>query len=166
MIDSILYPIEDELMNNLYEQKETILHRVFRFEADEMWSFVGNKKNKQWIWLVMNTENRQIVAFHVGGRGQEDAQLLFEKIPVLLQTNAVFFTDFWKSYNFLDADKHQAAGKEKGYTNHIERFNNTVRQRCSRLVRKTLSFSKKLENHIGAVKYFICHYNKHLALHI
>ena len=78
----------------------------------------------------------------------------------------MFFTDFWKSYNFLDADKHQAAGKEKGYTNHIERFNNTVRQRCSRLVRKTLSFSKKLENHIGAIKYFICHYNKHLALHI
>jgi IS1 family transposase len=31
-----------------------------------------------------------------------------------------------------------------GKTNHIERFNNTMRQRISRLVRKTLSFSKKL----------------------
>jgi hypothetical protein len=29
---------------------------------------------------------------------------------------------------------------------------------------KTLSFSKKLDNHIGAIKYFICHYNEHLAL--
>jgi IS1 family transposase len=44
-------------------------------------------------------------------------------------------------------------------TNHIERFNNTLRQRVSRLVRDTLAFSKKLANHIGAIKYFICHYN-------
>jgi hypothetical protein len=29
----------------------------------------------------------------------------------------------------------------------------------SRLVRETLSFSKKLANHIGAIKYFICYYN-------
>jgi hypothetical protein len=37
---------------------------------------------------------------------------------------------------------------------HIERFNNTLRQRVSRLVRETLSFSKILENHIGAIKFF------------
>ena len=29
----------------------------------------------------------------------------------------------------------------------------------SRLVRETLSFSKKLANHVGAIKFFICHYN-------
>jgi insertion element IS1 protein InsB len=29
----------------------------------------------------------------------------------------------------------------------------------SRLVRGTLSFSKKLANHVGAIKFFICHYN-------
>jgi insertion element IS1 protein InsB len=44
-------------------------------------------------------------------------------------------------------------------TNHLERFNNTLRQRVSRLVRETLSFSKKLSNHIGAIKFFICDYN-------
>jgi IS1 transposase len=41
-------------------------------------------------------------------------------------------------------------------TNHVERFNYTLRQRVSRLVRATLSFSKKLAHHIGAIKYFIC----------
>jgi insertion element IS1 protein InsB len=30
-------------------------------------------------------------------------------------------------------------------------------------VRKTLSCSKKLENHIGAIKYFICHYNREVV---
>jgi len=49
--------------------------------------------------------------------------------------------------------------KQARKTNHIERFNNTLRQRVSRLVRETLSFSKTLANHIGAIKYFICHYN-------
>jgi insertion element IS1 protein InsB len=44
-------------------------------------------------------------------------------------------------------------------TNHIERFNNTLRQRVARLVRDALSFSKKLANHIGAIKLFSCHYN-------
>jgi hypothetical protein len=43
-----------------------------------------------------------------------------------------------------------------------ERFNNTLRQRVGRLVRKTLSFSKKLSNHIGAVWYFVHHYNASL----
>jgi insertion element IS1 protein InsB len=28
----------------------------------------------------------------------------------------------------------------------------------SRLVRETLSFSKELANHVGAIKFFICHY--------
>jgi IS1 family transposase len=41
----------------------------------------------------------------------------------------------------------------------IERLNNTLRQRMSRLVRKTLSFSKKRENHIGAIWYFVHHDN-------
>ncbi len=40
-----------------------------------------------------------------------------------------------------------AVGKETGKTSYIERFNCTLAQRVSRLVRKTLSFSKKLENH-------------------
>jgi insertion element IS1 protein InsB len=44
-------------------------------------------------------------------------------------------------------------------TNHVERFNCTLRRRVSRLVRAMLSFSKKLTNHIGAIKYFICHDN-------
>ena len=40
----------------------------------------------------------------------------------------------------------RAVGKETGLTNHIERLNNTFRQRVSRLVRESLSFSKKLNN--------------------
>jgi hypothetical protein len=57
------------------------------------------------------------------------------------------------------AERHQAITKKAPKTNHIERFNNSLRQRLSRLVRATLSFSKKIENHIGSIKFFICHCN-------
>jgi len=71
---------------------------------------------------------------------------------------------FWEAYACIFPSKrHQRVGKDSGLTNHIETFNNTLRQRISRLVRKTLSFSKKLENHIGAIWYFIHHYNSCLA---
>jgi hypothetical protein len=52
-------------------------------------------------------------------------------------------------------------------TNHLERFNNTLRQRVSRLVRNTLAFSKKLALHVGAIRSFICYYNltRGAALH-
>jgi insertion element IS1 protein InsB len=59
----------------------------------------------------------------------------------------------------IPAERHQAITKQARKTNYIERFHNTLRQRLARLVRETLSFSKKLANHMGAIRYFICHYN-------
>jgi hypothetical protein len=56
--------------------------------------------------------------------------------------------------------RERAVGEESGLTSYIERFNNTLRQRVSCLVRKTLSFSKKLDNHIKAIWNFIHHYNE------
>ena len=78
---------------------------------------------------------------------------------------AVAFTDYWAAYGTVfPRQRHRAVGKETGKTSYIERFNNTLRQRVSRLVRKTLSFSKSLENHIGAIWYFVHHYNASLLL--
>jgi insertion element IS1 protein InsB len=59
----------------------------------------------------------------------------------------------------IPAAQYQAISKLARKTNHIERFNNTLRQRVSRLVRRALSFSKTLANHIGVIKYFMCNYN-------
>ena len=129
-------------------------------EADEMWSFVGNKKNKQWIWIAMDANTRQIIAVYVGDRSKDSARELWNEIPERYRNEASFYTDLYDSYvGVIPEDQHHPVPKESGKTNHIERFNCTVRQRVSRLVRKSLSFSKKLQNHIGAIKYFLCHYN-------
>jgi IS1 family transposase len=63
----------------------------------------------------------------------------------------------------LPSKRHRAVGKDSGQTNHSKRCNTTLRQRVGRLVRKTLAFSKKQENHIGAIWYLIHHDTASLA---
>lgn len=134
-------------------------------ECDEMWSFVGNKDNKQWIWLAIDRDTREIIGVHVGDRSRVGAQALWNSMPPVYRQCAVCFTDFWEAYEtVIPVKRHKAVGKETGLTNHIERFNNTMRQRISRLVRDSLSFSKKIENHIGAILNFIHHYNASLEV--
>lgn len=134
-------------------------------QCDELWSFVDNKGNKQWVWLALDVETRGIVGVYIGARDEAAAQKLWESLPPVYRQCAVAYTDFWAAYGaVLPSKRHRAVGKETGLTNYIERFNNTLRQRVSRLVRKTLSFSKSLENHIGAIWYFIHHYNASLPL--
>jgi len=130
-----------------------------------MWSFVGNKNNKLWIWLAIDRETREIIGVYVGSRDRTGAEELWKSLPPVYRQCAVCYTDFWVSYEtVIPSQRHRPVGKESGKTNHIERFNNTMRQRISRLVRSTLSFSKKLENHIGAIWLFIHHYNASLEV--
>jgi insertion element IS1 protein InsB len=80
-------------------------------------------------------------------------------LPGVYREEATFYTDQYEVYKGVIPAEQKAITKKARTTNHIERFNNTLRQRVSRLVRETLAFSKKLANHIGAIRYFICHYN-------
>ena len=129
-------------------------------QCDERWSFVGHKGNKQWVWLALDKDTKEIVGVYIGERSREGAQGLWNSLPAMYRQCAVSYTDFWEAYAGISpATRHRAVAKETGKTSLIERLNNTLRQRLSRLVRKTLSFSKKLENHIGAIWYFVHHYN-------
>lgn len=130
-----------------------------------MWSFVSNKGNKQWVWLSLDVETKEILGVQVGDRSQVSAKKLWLSLPPVYRQCAVSYTDFWEAYEqVIPSKRHQAVGKETGKTNYIERFNCTLRQRVSRLVRKTLSFSKKLENHISAIWNFVHHYNASLLI--
>jgi insertion element IS1 protein InsB len=170
-------------------------------ERDEMWSFVGKKDKKQWLWFAKDRHTGYVVGVYVGPRSTEGAQGLWDSLPAEYKERAIYYTDFWESYrSVFPESRHRPCGKESGQTiavcrnirhtpigfslsfrgateracvdirsdgyNHIERFNCTLRQRVSRLVRKALSFSKKLDNHIGAIWYFIHHYNAQILVAI
>jgi insertion element IS1 protein InsB len=154
----------EALPDHLHAQPITCPHNVMiqrlKAEADEAASFVKKKANKQWIWLAMDARSRQIIAFHGGDRSRNSARCLWAKIPEAYRQHATFYTDQYAVYEgVIPATQHKAISKLARKTNPLERFNNPLRQRVSRLVRAALSFSKKLAHHIGAIKLFICHYN-------
>ena len=111
-------------------------------EVDEIFSFIKLKINQIRIWIVQCRRTRQILSFFIGDGWMEACKRLWRKLPTQY-LYCFSFSDFWKSYNAIPTITHSKVGKETGETAHIERLNNTLRQRISRLVRKTLSFSKK-----------------------
>src|SRR6266498_5806566 len=150
----------DDLHVRIPRYPTDVVMRRLEAEADEMWSFVKHKANRQWIWIAMDAQTRQVIAFHVGDRSRDSAKELWAKIPLVYQEDAIFHTDQYDAYSgVIPAARHKAITKHARKTKHIERFHNTLRQHVSRLVRDTLSFSTQLAHHIGAIKYFICHYN-------
>lgn len=133
-------------------------------ELDELWSFVLKRANKRWIWIALCRATRQVVAYVVGDRSAETCQKLWEQIPVAYR-RAHCYSDFWEAYRIvIPSEQHTATGKETGLTAHVERWNNTLRQRLGRFVRKSLSFSKSETMHDICLRLFLYDYNRSLAL--
>lgn len=126
-------------------------------ELDELWSFVYSKDNQRWVWIALCRRTRQVVAYFVGDRTAESARKLWERIP-LAYRQCKTFSDFWEAYE-KTFPNNTAVGKEAGETNHVERWNNTLRQRLGRFARKSLSFSKSDFFHEVALFMFLVHYN-------
>ncbi|GAA4425936.1 IS1 family transposase [Pontibacter saemangeumensis] len=166
-----LYRYMDELYGEVPQDlnaqvacKAEINLRCYECESDELWSFVGFKGNKQWLWVAQDRRSRQIVALHLGDSGATGAKGLWEEVPERYRRQATFFTDEWEAYKkVIPAARHVAAANKKE-TNHAERFFCTLRHRCARLVRKSLSFSKRLERHLMAIRFFVANYNLSLLL--
>lgn len=128
-------------------------------EMDELWSFVDEKDNEQWVWLALDVATREIVGIQIGDRSAQSAKALWHSMLGVYRQCAVIYTDHWSAYTaVLPKKRHRSIDKDSGLTSHIERFNGTFRQRVSRLVRKCLSFSKQLDNHMAAIWNFVHHY--------
>ena len=128
-------------------------------ELDELWSFVLSKSQKRWVWLALCRYTRQVVAYVIGDRSEATCRRLWHAIPWGYRS-AHLYTDFLKAYAaVLPDNRHTAVGKEAGDTVHVERWNNTLRQRLARFVRKTLSFSKCDYMHEICLGLFIHRYN-------
>ncbi len=133
-------------------------------ELDELWSFVRRKSEKVWIWLALCRESRQqVVAFVMGDRSRAACHNLSAFVasdPRESYKGANCYSDLWEAYQqVIPEDQHEATGKERGETCHVERWINTLRQRLSRFVRKTLAFSKSRQMHYFCLKLFIHRYN-------
>jgi len=126
---------------------------------DELWSFVRKKAHKRWIWIALCRTTRQVVAYFIGDHSEVSCRQLWARIPEAYRAGHCY-TDFWEAYQqVIPADQHTAGSKAAGETNHVERWNNTLRQRLARFVRRTLSFSKSEAMHQACLRLFLHRYN-------
>ncbi len=124
-----------------------------------MWTFVKSKIHDYWLWFAICKRTRQIVSYHIGKRGIIDCLEFWRKVPKEYKESKTY-SDYWECYStVLSNYRHKSVGKESGLTNHVERFNNTIRQGLGRLTRKTLSFSKSDEMLEINIRLFIYIYN-------
>jgi insertion element IS1 protein InsB len=107
-----------------------------------------------------------MVGVYIGARDKAAAPKLWESLPPVYRQCVTAYTNFWAAYvaTLHPLSDIEPSGRKPTKPAIEERFNNTLRQWVSRLIRKTLSFSKSLENHIGAIWYFIHHYNASLLV--
>ena len=104
----------------------------------------------------------------IGDRSERSCRRSWERIPESYKGGGgggCCYSDFWEAYRaVIPEERHEAVGKGSGELAHVERWNNTLRQRLARFVRKTLSFSESDEMHEVCLKLFLHRYNTDIIL--
>lgn len=123
-------------------------------EADELWSYVGRKKNQRRTWYAVERNTGVILARHNGRRTDKSCSLLMEKLSGFPVTR--YYTDDWQSYRkHIPPSKHIVG---KADTWRIERRNLNFRTHLKRLNRKTICFSKDEKIHDNVIGMYINRY--------
>jgi len=134
--------------------------RRLEVDADAMSNVATTKATKPWIGSAREAKTRQGMACPVGNGRRKRAKRLGAKMHLASRQQAMFDPDQSVGYaGVMPAAPHRALHQWARPTNHRERVNHPWSQRVSRLVRESLSFSKKRSNHLGASTLFICHGN-------
>ena len=122
-------------------------------ELDELWSFVGHRKRKVWLWLVVERARRRIVGWTLGSQGEAPLRQRWQSLPRRYHHHCWYFTDQWKAYaKVLPRWQHRPCAKGEDRTNIVEAINCSLRQCCGVLVRKSCSFRKFLAMHTARIK--------------
>jgi len=136
------------------EEVEVIMRPADEAEVDEVWSFVGRKKDQRWLWHTIDHHTGAVLAYVLGRR--QDG--VFLKLKALLEPFGItrYDTDYWGAYTrHIDPDEHQPG---KRNTQKIERKHLNLRTRIKRLTRKTICCSKSVQMHDIVIGLFVNRY--------
>ena len=85
-----------------------------RLQCDEMWSFVGSKGNKQWIWLAIDALTKEIVGVYIRSRDELGAKGLWNYLPPVYRQCARSLHRFWASLlDHFSGQKTQSRSKKQ-----------------------------------------------------
>jgi insertion element IS1 protein InsB len=153
--EAALESVNSALLRTLNPDEVRVdIERAGEAEMDEMWSFVGQKKDQRWLWHAIDHTTGAVLAYVFGRRKDE----VFLELKALLEPFGLtrFYTDSWGAYSrHLDPEGHRPG---KRHTQQIERKHLTLRTRIKRLVRKTICFSKSTQMHDIVIGLFVNRY--------
>ncbi len=110
-------------------------------DLDELQTFVGNKRNKLWIWTAVNHKQAVILAWVIG----DHSGATFKYLWNLVHCWHCFFyvTDGWSVYPmFIEEQDHIV---NKTYMTRVEGENTRLRHYLDRLHPSSLCYSKSVE---------------------
>lgn len=75
------------------DQVKVVIRLADEAKADEMWSYVGRKKDQRWLWHAIDHRSGKVLAY-VFGRRQDE---VFLKLKALLEPFGItkYYTDYW-----------------------------------------------------------------------
>src|SRR5262249_44122923 len=88
-----LSPVNRPLIAGLStSQVEVVLQRVAEAEVDEMWGFVGRKKEPRWLWHALDHRTGKVLAYVFGRR----TDAVFLQLNALLTPLGItrYYTDY------------------------------------------------------------------------
>ena len=134
-------------------------------EVDQMWSFVGGKKEPRWLWQALDHKTGKVLAYVFGKRPDQALSELKALLNPVWITR--FYSDGWGAYQrHLDPEQDEIG---KRNTQQLERKHLTLRTGIKRLARKPICFSKSIQMHdiviglfINQVEFGVNIYNYHI----
>ena len=116
-----------------------------KLEMDEMWRFVGNKRQQCWLRHALNHENGEVIAYVLVSRKHEVLWRLLDLLAEASIEIAKVYSDDNYAYHDLLSQTVSETGKRN--TQKIERRHLNFKTRLNRLARKTICFSRPFEMH-------------------
>ena len=108
------------------------------YEVDELCTYIGNKSNRIWVAYSYCQGSKTVVDFIVGSRNKTTLMPLINSLLCSLPVK--IHTDKHQVYaSLIPVGVHST--KCRG-TNHIERYNLTLRTHLKRLSRRSICYSK------------------------
>jgi insertion element IS1 protein InsB len=152
-----------QVMGNMPSLDNSHISELTFVEIDELYTYVGKKKEKMYIWIMLDRYTMMIVDYHVSlkKKFEEFSELMSKVSHINIEYAA---TDGALHYKLLDKFTNIKHEVTKSLTTHVESFNNLLRCYIPELGRKSHCYFKNYESALLKINYFLYIYNSRQTL--
>jgi insertion element IS1 protein InsB len=90
-------------------------------KCDEMWSFLGFKGNKQWIWLAIDVVTKEIVGVYIGKRDETGTEGLWDSLQAVPESRCLFFHRLLERLSESISKKETPISSQRNWQNFLYR---------------------------------------------